>query len=325
MAVRNEILRELQAEYEQQRMRDEQENLRRRDQAVAACPEIGRLLEERQNMIFSGLRGILDGNAQPEDLPRRMEVMNRRIASLLAQNGFAQDYLEPVYRCKKCRDTGYVGEPVRDMCDCLRSAFYARLYQRVGLGEKAEQTFERFDLSVFPDKPVEGKPFTQRQEMDMICRQCREWADRYPAADTSDMLLMGQSGLGKTYLMHAMAKRLLDRGLNVLMMSAYRFLDVARKAYFSGKSNELDNLMASDVLLLDDLGSEPLMENITIVQLFNLINERQVNGRGTVISTNLTVKELRERYTERIASRLLDPRQCTLVQFSGDDVRRRRT
>ena len=322
--MRNEILRELQTEYEQQRMRDEQENLRRRDRAVAASPEIGRLLEERQNMIFSGLRGILDGNAQPEDLPRRMEVMNRRIASLLAQNGFAQDYLEPVYRCKKCRDTGYVGEPVRDMCDCLRTAFYARLYQRVGLGEKAEQTFERFDLSVFPDKPVEGKPFTQRQEMDMICRQCREWADRYPAADTSDMLLMGQSGLGKTYLMHAMAKRLLDRGLNVLMMSAYRFLDVARKAYFSGQSNELDGLMASDVLLLDDLGSEPLMENITIVQLFNLINERQVNGRGTVISTNLTVKELRERYTERIASRLLDPRQCTLVQFSGDDVRRRR-
>lgn len=322
--MRNEILRELQTEYEQQRMRDEQENLRRRDRAVAASPEIGRLLEERQNMIFSGLRGILDGNAQPEDLPRRMEVMNRRIASLLAQNGFAQDYLEPVYRCKKCRDTGYVGEPVRDMCDCLRTAFYARLYQRVGLGEKAEQTFERFDLSVFPDKPVEGKPFTQRQEMDMICRQCREWADRYPAADTSDMLLMGQSGLGKTYLMHAMAKRLLDRGLNVLMMSAYRFLDVARKAYFSGQSNELDSLMASDVLLLDDLGSEPLMENITIVQLFNLINERQVNGRGTVISTNLTVKELRERYTERIASRLLDPRQCTLVQFSGDDVRRRR-
>ena len=322
--MRNEILRELQAEYEQQRMRDEQENLRRRDRAVAACPEIGRLLEERQNMIFSGLRGILDGNAQPEDLPRRMEVMNRRIASLLAQNGFAQDYLEPVYRCKKCRDTGYVGEPVRDMCDCLRTAFYARLYQRVGLGEKAEQTFERFDLSVFPDKPVEGKPFTQRQEMDMICRQCCEWADCYPAADTSDMLLMGQSGLGKTYLMHAMAKRLLDRGLNVLMMSAYRFLDVARKAYFSGQSNELDSLMASDVLLLDDLGSEPLMENITIVQLFNLINERQVNGRGTVISTNLTVKELRERYTERIASRLLDPRQCTLVQFSGDDVRRRR-
>ena len=70
--MRNEILRELQAEYEQQRMRDEQENQRRRDQAVAACPEIGQLMEERQQMIFSGLRGILDGAAQAEDLPLRM-------------------------------------------------------------------------------------------------------------------------------------------------------------------------------------------------------------------------------------------------------------
>ena len=124
--------------------------------------------------------------------------------------------------------------------------------------------------------------------------------------------------------MHAMAKRLLDRGLNVLMLSAYRFLDIARKAYFSNNTGELDTLMETDVLMLDDLGSEPLMENITIVQLFNLINERQTSGKGTVISTNLNTTELQARYTERIASRLLDPRQCTLLQFLGDDVRRRK-
>lgn len=320
--MRNKILRELQAEYEQQRMLNDQENQRRYIKATAACPEIAALMDERQNMIFTGLRGILDGRVQGDELPARMDVMNTRIGQLLRQNGFDTSYLEPVYRCAKCKDTGYVGEPVKDMCDCLRSAFYARLYQQVGLGEKARQTFETFDLNVFPDKKVEGQPFTQRQVMDMIRQQCQAWADRYPKADTSDMLLMGQSGLGKTFLMHAMAKRLLDRGLNVLMMSAYRFLDIARKAYFSGQMTELDSLMEADVLFLDDLGSEPLMENITIVQLFNLINERQVSGKGTVISTNLNVKELRERYTERIASRLMDKRQCTLVRFMGDDVRR---
>ena len=131
-------------------------------------------------------------------------------------------------------------------------------------------------------------------------------------------------GLGKTFLMHAMAKRLLDRGLNVLMLSAYRFLDLARKAYFSHDGGEMDTLMETDVLMLDDLGSEPLMENITIVQLFNLINERQTAGRGTVLSTNLTVGELQARYTERIVSRLMDPRQCTLLQFMGSDIRRRK-
>ena len=320
--MRNKILRELQAEYEQQRMQNDQEAQRRYAQATAACPEIARVMDERQGMIFAGLRGILDGRVQGDELPLRMDVMNTRLAQLLEQHGFAGDYLEPVYRCPRCKDTGYVGEPVKEMCDCLRSAFYARMYQQVGLGEKARQTFESFDLSIFPDRQVEGQPFTQRQLMDMIRRQCQTWADTYPAAATSDMLLMGKSGLGKTFLMHAMAKRLLDRGFNVLMMSAYRFLDVARKAYFSGQGGELDSLMEADVLLLDDLGSEPLMENITIVQLFNLINERQTAGKATVISTNLNPRELRERYTERIASRLLDKHQCTPVLFMGEDVRR---
>ncbi len=320
--MRNAILSELQAEYEQQRMNNNAENRRRLAEVTAACPEIGQVLEERQGMIFAGVRGILDGKTQGDDLPRRMDVMNKRLAQLLRQNGYPENYLEPVYRCPKCKDTGYVGEPVKDMCDCLRAAFNARLYRQVGLGEKASQTFESFDLNVFPEEKIEGQAFTQRQLMDMLCQQCRRWADAYPQADTSDLLLMGQSGLGKTFLMHAMAKRLLDRGFNVLMMSAYRFLDIARKAYFTGQMSQLDSIMEADVLFLDDLGSEPLMENVTIVQLFNLINERQTAGRGTVISTNLNLRELRERYTERVASRLTDKRQCTQMVFMGRDIRR---
>lgn len=320
--MRNAILRELQAEYEQQRMRNDGENRRRLAEVTAACPGISRVLEERQGMIYAGLRGILDGKTQGDDLPKRMNVMNTRLTQLLRQHGYPENYLEPVYRCPRCKDTGYVGEPVKNMCDCLRAAFNARLYQQVGLGEKASQTFESFDLSVFPDERIEGQAFTQRQLMDMLRQQCQHWADCYPKAETSDLLLMGQSGLGKTFLMHAMAKRLLDRGVNVLMMSAYRFLDIARKAYFSGQMGQLDNIMEADVLFLDDLGSEPLMENITIVQLFNLINERQTAGRSTVISTNLNLRELRERYTERVASRLTDKRQCTQMVFMGRDIRR---
>lgn len=320
--MRKAILRELQAEYEQQRMRNDQENRRRLAEVTAKCPEIGQVLEARQGMIYAGLRGILDGKTQGDDLPKRMDVMNTRLSQLLRQHGYPENYLEPVYRCAHCKDTGYVGEPVKDMCDCLRTAFNARLYQQVGLGEKASQTFETFDLNVFPDGKIEGQPFTQRQLMDMLRQQCQQWASSYPKAKTSDLLLMGQSGLGKTFLMHAMAKRVLDRGFNVLMMSAYRFLDIARKAYFSGQMGELDGLMEADVLFLDDLGSEPLMENITIVQLFNLINERQTAGRATVISTNLNLRELRERYTERVASRLTDKRQCTQMVFMGRDIRR---
>ena len=321
--MRSEILRELLAEYEEQRREDTREEDRRLAEVTAKCPEILELMRAREGLIYGGMRSILAGTQASDDLPQRMEVMNRRIASLLEQNGWSADYLDPVYRCKVCRDTGYAGEPIREMCPCLKGRFYERLYKAIGLGEDSSQSFDSFRLDIFPDKKLEGRAFSQRDMMRMIRKVCEDWADAFPKAETRDMLLMGQSGLGKTFLMRSMAKRLVERGYQVLMVSAYRFLEVARKAYFGQGAEELENIIGADVLFIDDMGVEPLMENITIPQWYNLINERQTRGRGTVISTNLMEEDLRKRYTERIASRLMDPRQCRLVQFTGEDVRRR--
>ena len=321
--MRSEILRALQAEYEEQRRANEREEDRRLSEVGTKCPEIPALMRERQELIYGGLRGILAGTQADDDLPRRMEVMNRRIAGLLEGCGYPGDYLDPIYRCKTCRDTGYTGEPVREMCDCLKGRFYARLYREIGLGEDDSQSFDSFRLDIFPDQPLKGQSFSQRKLMQVIRGECENWAERFPKASSRDLMLMGQSGLGKTFLMHAMAKRLVERGFQVLLLSAFRFLEIARKAYFGQGVEELARVIEADALFIDDMGIEPLMENITIPQWYNLINERQSGGRGTVISTNLQEKELRQRYTERIASRLLDPRQCLVMQFIGDDVRRR--
>ena len=321
--MRSEILRELLAEYEEQRREDAREEERRLAEVAAKCPEIPEQMKAREELIYGGMRSILAGTQASDDLPQRMEVMNRRIASLLEQNGWSADYLDPVYRCKTCRDTGYAGEPIREMCACLKGRFYDRLYKAIGLGEDSGQSFENFRLDVFPEQPLAERPFSQREMMRAIRKTCEDWANTFPKARTRDMLLMGQSGLGKTFLMRSMAKRLVERGYQVLMVSAFRFLEIARKAYFGQGVEELENIISADVLFIDDMGVEPLMENITIPQWYNLINERQTRGRGTVISTNLMEKELRQRYTERIASRLMDPRQCELIQFIGEDVRRR--
>ena len=117
-----------------------------------------------------------------------------------------------------------------------------------------------------------------------------------------------------------MAARLIERGHQVLLISAYRFLETARRSYFEA-DGQLEDLIASPVLMLDDLGSEPMMQNITIEQLFNLINERQRRNLATVISTNLNLAELRNRYTERIASRISDRQQCEFLQLRGRDLR----
>ncbi len=321
--MRNTILQELHAEYEQRRAENERENAQRRMQAEAACPEIGQLLEDRQNLILGTLLGILNGSAAAEDIPAKMDVLNRRIASLLKAQGFPENYLDPVCRCPICQDDGYVGEPIRERCECFNQAFYRRMYKRMGLSESTEQTFDTFDQTLFSDEKLPGKGYSQRELMNAIQKTCRQYAEHYPDVPVKNLLLMGQSGLGKTFLMHAMAKQLIRRGVNVLLISAYKFHEIARKAYMTGVGEELETLMAADVLMIDDMGAEPLMENITIVQWFNLINERQLAGRGTVISTNLMEDELRRRYTERIASRLMNNMQCRLIQFAGEDVRRR--
>lgn len=322
--MRNQILQELHAEYEQRQQENQRENERRRRHAQTLCPEIGEVLDARQNLIFGALRGILDGRASADNLPQQMDVLNRRLASLLNKNNLPEDYLDPVFKCRICEDTGYVGEPIREQCECLRTAFFNRLYQRIGLGECAEQSFENFDLSIFSDEKLKDKPFSQREIMNVFRQQCQGWAEQYPRVQQKNVMMMGQSGLGKTYLMHAMAKVLLQRGFNVLMISAYRFLETARKAYFSGDMKDMEVLMDADVLLIDDMGAEPLMENITITQWFNLINERQLRGKATIISTNLSDSELRTRYTERIASRVLNTADCMILQFRGEDVRRRK-
>lgn len=321
--MRNTILQELHAEYEQRQQQNQREEARRRMQAEAVCPEIGQVLDARQNLIFGTLRGILEGKASAEDIPAQMEVLNKRLGSLLRQHGFVENFLDPVCQCPVCGDTGYVGEVVRENCECFNQAFYARMYQRMGLSESIRQSFEDFDLNVFSAEKLPGKTYSQRELMTVIRKTCEQYADSYPNVPVKDMLLMGQSGLGKTYLMHAMAKRLIRRGQNVLIISAYKFLETARKAYMSGNTDDLDALIDADVLMVDDMGAEPLMENITIVQWFNLINERQLRGRATIISTNLMEDELRRRYTERIASRLMNNLQCKLIQFAGEDVRRR--
>ena len=117
-----------------------------------------------------------------------------------------------------------------------------------------------------------------------------------------------------------MANRLIQRGFNVLLISAYQFLETARRAYFDNEA-QAEDLTGAEVLMLDDLGSEPMMQNVTIEQLFNLINERQRRNLATVISTNLSQEELRVRYTERIASRLTDRRNALFLPLRGRDVR----
>lgn len=318
--MREDLLKELEQEYDRVRFSNEQEENRRMEKIRTEEPEIYALVRQREEMVFGTLRSILNGSAQVSDLPEKMDQVSASIRKKLTEKGFPDDYLMPVYRCSICKDTGRTGNPVKEPCSCLKKAYQQKLRERIGLDSDRQETFETFDLSVFPDEKLPGQNFSQRELMKLHYNTCRNWADEYPECTYRDLVLSGSTGLGKTFLLHAMAEKLIEKDVNVLLISAYRMLEILRKSYFENDSGSSE-LQEADVLMIDDLGSEPLMQNVTVEQLFNLLNERQNNNHATVISTNLDMASFRERYTERIASRLRDSRYCKVLNLLGKDIR----
>ena len=318
--MREDLLKAIETDLQEIQRRNEEETQRRRQKVISLYPEVQAVLEKRESLIHSSIQGVLRGEKAPENLLEQINNASAEIRAGLKNHGLPEDYLSPIYNCPICHDTGYVGEVVRERCTCVRKRYQDRLRQAIGLQDNGQETFEAYNSRIFSEERLPDGELSERQFMERVREYCEKWADHYPKQSPRDLVLSGRSGLGKTFLLHAMANRLIQRGHSVLLLSAYRFLETCRRSWFD-QDGGMDDLIDAEALMLDDLGSEPLMQNVTVEQLFNLINERQRRNRATVISTNLTEEELRIRYTERIASRLTDGRNCIFIPLKGRDVR----
>ena len=318
---RDQIILQLQQDY----MKRREDNLRlyeqRVDGACERCTGLRELLNARHALVLGGIRASLverkEGSSQ--QLPNAMNLLNDKIAAALKEGGLSPDTLKPIYTCPVCRDEGYLFDPSRHMCACMERELNRRILGEAGLQDD-RQTFENFREEIFSDVP-DRTGVSQRQFARRARNVCEAYADHFPDASPKNLLLVGKSGLGKTFLLHCIAHRLADRGILPTYISAYHFLELARKGYIENSPAPLSSLLNAPLLLIDDLGTEPLMQNITITQIFNLLNERQVSGLHTVISTNLDTSELKARYTERITSRLSDPTNWQKVSLTGEDIR----
>lgn len=317
--MNNELLMHALREKRLLRERHEREEARRLSEVIQASPEIDRLVTERREAIFEGLQLAMAGRA-PEGIEQATAQRNARIEALLADLGYGRDYLSPIFECSSCEDSGWAGDGRKTLCSCVLQRM-SSLNQHDP--EEGRQSFERFDDSVFPLTPLKEGEVSQRAYMRLIRRQCEEYANSLPEGKLQNLLLYGGSGLGKTFLLNSIALRASQRGVAALTLTANNLLNLIRRQYFSREQEQEGGYMSVPLLLIDDLGTEPLWENITVEQLFALIDHRLRTGLYTVISTNLSLTELQQRYTERIMSRLLDVKSCKKLAFMGQDIRLR--
>ena len=321
--TRAEHVKALLAEYAEQRAKDEREQQQRLEDAVARQPEIGRLRQENADLVLGTMRRMLgepdlaSRKTLAEETKARGREINARIRALLAEAGMAGDALELRYRCPVCKDTGYVGEAPARFCECFERQLRLRQHEDGSMAGVDEQSFERFDANVAPE--ADG----QRDRLVKARNLCQRYADAFPDTEYRNLLLTGEGGLGKTFLLNCIFGRVTGRGFSAVRVTAFRMFEAMRRQHVVGDENYdgFSALIEVPLLLIDDLGTEPMMRNITLEYLFTLLNERIAAKRHTVIATNLTPPQLKERYGERVASRLLDRSICAPVQFKGKDLR----
>lgn len=321
--TRSEHIRALLEEYARQRAADEADQQARFAQAVAAQPRIAALRDESAALALDAMRGILSGQsageraAAAEQMKRRGQAINAEIRGLLKQAGLPEDQLNVRWRCEKCRDTGYVGDAPARFCDCFETRLRLRQHEDGSMAGLDEQNFDTFDEARVPEAGG------QREQLVSVRNLCRDYADRFPDTPRRNLLLTGAGGLGKTFLLNCVFERVTSRGFPAIRVTAFRMFESMRQQHV-GNDPDYDgftSLVEVPLLLIDDLGTEPVMRNITLEYLFTLLNERIAAKRHTVIATNLTPVQIKERYGERVASRLLDRTQCFTVQLKGKDLR----
>ena len=238
-----------------------------------------------------------------QDQTQNVEKYGKLRAQLLKKYGMTEEDLSPKFCCKFCEDTGFVGAKT---CVCLQTELRKLIVNQSNVANP-NCTFGNSTETLPHNKAVYKKA-------EEICK----------TAQLQNVLLLGQNGTGKTFLLSACANLCADLGKSVLFLTAYNLNSLFLECHlsdFSTNKTILDNLLDTDALVIDDLGTEITYRSVTAEYLFALINERIARGKQTFVSTNLSLQDIREKYDERIFSRLVDQKITFVAKLEGNDKR----
>lgn len=303
--------------YTYQRAREQAlEECRLRQEAVyARFPRLREITEARKALTYQLGRSLLaqeDPQSTRKAYAANMQALLREERALLKENNIPPAFLKPVWRCDACQDTGYVtGEDgVKRMCACLTQRMLAEQFTQGQVSRR--ERFETFQEDIFPT-PRQRKATCKARDI------CKDYAERFPGNNPPGLLILGQAGLGKSFLLNCVAVRVLERGFSVLSLPAYDYMQAVLAALRDRQP--MPDFHAPDLLILDDLGAEPMLNNITRENLTNLLDARQRQGLATAFSSNFTREQIINEYGERFAFRLLSPRNTLTLELIGENLR----
>lgn len=298
---------EIERIYDRKRRNARAELDARTEKIYTQVPALRTLSEKRREIIRNTAERIIRADTASEML----EALVHEEEKLLLDNGFRENSLQMKYECSECQDTGWIGFSEKKPCSC-RLILEAELDPDIGIN--CRETFENFSTEIYVDDQ-------QRKHTVNARKCCEDYADKLPRPDKANLLLMGKAGLGKSFLVNAIAFRAISRGVPTRKVTAYRFVQDSLEAVRERKYANSEIYIRIPLLIIDDLGSEPIIPNITEETLFSVLNERINTGLATVVATNLSVNGLMERYGERVMSRLTDVRNGVSILLTGDNLR----
>lgn len=328
MAEELSYMSEIMQEYESLRFRNYQLHNERVQEVRNAVPRIDEIDGEIRDLsIDAALAKLHEKEVDEAALRQKTHQLIAEKHNLLVAHGYEENYLDPIFSCPLCHDTGYANEKV---CDCLNRRLIERQYQRSNLGKNLErENFSQFRADYYSDEPDGEHKLTPRANIENVYRALLHFIKGMKAYQTGDttakgnILFQGGTGVGKTFLSNCVAKELLDAGYTVLYVSAGSLFDqiadvIMNRNQIPGSHEFYQSINACDVLIIDDLGTE-YTNSFTNAHLYNLINDRLLERKPMIISTNLSLSEIKEHYSERISSRIYD--SYLILKIYGDDIR----
>ena len=289
-----------------------------REKAAAALPDLLKLEDEARHCGFQAARLAASGadhSVVEATLQKGRDTRARR-DELLRQNGYNPEMLEPRYTCPLCKDSGTLnGRP----CKCIISLTRQMRREEMLSGSALSLTsFDSLDLAMYPLDIDKVSGMSIRDYMKETLGALRAYAETFDL-NSSSLLIFGNAGLGKTHAALSIASTVLERGYDVIYISAQDMCSQLERARFDDDSSLMDAMLEADLLILDDLGTES-MSSYTLSCLYTLVNTRMAKRRPTIYTTNIVNSAMLEkRYTEKIASRLSG--SCEPVEFLGNDIR----